>query len=645
MGKPYRNELDRLSETFDWAVGQDLTAVTRAVRAASFRTILAIGSGGSMAAADYLAILHSHLANHLSSTQTPLEFLSSEARLAEFSVWLLSAGGKNVDILRSVRKAIQAEPAHLTVFCAAVGSPLSKIAKPLAIDVLEYEPPTGKDGFLATNSLACFLLLLARAYSDAVSASFPKCLAELLKAAAPHSCDLPTLRKQLDPLMNREHWLVLYDPLCRSIATDMESRFSEAALGSIKASDIRNFAHGRHHWLAKNESSSAVVMLSQPATAKLAARSLDLLPRSIPRIHLQFSENAILAPVGGIFLSMEIAGWAGEARNIDPGRPGVPEFGRRLYNLTASPLRSTPLPSSVQIISRKSRTTAASLLASGLNTVWETALDAFRESLYRSSIRGVVFDYDGTLVEVHDRFDPPRTDISSALVRLLAAGVRVGIATGRGRSARRDLQKVVPSKYWPHILMGYHNGAELGSLADEMIPESANGSVHPTVEKALEIFRGQPVVQRNLAIDPSHSQISLQWKLQVPGWRLGSLIAPLMPELKELGLQMVSSGHSLDLLAPGVSKKAVVSHLAESAGIALPEILAIGDRGRPPGNDADLLSHRPSLSVDEVSDEASTCWRLTPPMLKGPAATLWYVHRLSTRKRYPGAVFFKRGSL
>src|SRR5262245_34067604 len=102
VGKPYRNELDRLSETFDWAVGQDLTAVTRAVRAASFRTILAIGSGGSMAAADYLAILHSHLVNHLSSTQTPLEFLSSEARLAEFSVWLLSAGGKNVDILRSV---------------------------------------------------------------------------------------------------------------------------------------------------------------------------------------------------------------------------------------------------------------------------------------------------------------------------------------------------------------------------------------------------------------------------------------------------------------------------------------------------------------------------------------------------------------
>jgi len=280
-----------------------------------------------------------------------------------------------------------------------------------------------------------------------------------------------------------------------------------------------------------------------------------------------------------------------------------------------------------------------------LNTVWETALDAFRESLYRSPIRGVVFDYDGTLVEVHDRFDPPRTDISSALVRLLAAGVRIGIATGRGRSARRDLQKVVPNKYWPHILMGYHNGAELGSLADETIPESANGSVHPTVEKALEMFRGQPIVQRNLAIDPSHSQISLQWKSQVPGWRLGSLIAPLMPELKELGLQMVSSGHSLDLLAPGVSKKAVVSGLAESAGIALPEILAIGDRGRPPGNDADLLSHRPSLSVDEVSDEASTCWRLTPPMLKGPAATLWYVHRLSIRKKYPGAVFFKRGSL
>ncbi len=598
-----------------------------------------------MAAADYLAGLHTRLAGHHSTTHTPLEFLRSTARMDEFSVWLLSAGGRNVDILRSARKAIQVEPAHLAIFCASSGSPLAKIAGPLAIDLLEYEPPAGKDGFLATNSLASFLLLLARAYSEAIGTTFASSLPELLDAAAPQSSDLCSIRKKFAPLLDREHWLVLHDPGCRPIATDMESRFSEAALGSIKVSDIRNFAHGRHHWIAKRESTSAVVILSQPGTARVAMKSLDLLPRSLPRIHLQFSDNPVIAPVGGIFLSMEIAGWVGEARGIDPGRPGVPEFGRRLYNLSSNPLPGSKLQPVTQIVARKARVTPNSLRASGLDRLWEAALDGFRDELYRTPIRGIVFDYDGTLVDVQDRFKPPKQDVTEALIKLLASGIRIGIATGRGRSARRDLREVIPSQYWPQILMGYHNGAELAPLADETIPESTNGSVDPAIAKALELLREQPAIWSRLTADPSHSQIGLQWKSKILGWHLKSLLEPLMPALHALGIQLVSSGHSIDLLASGVSKRRVVHHLAESGAISPSEIMVIGDRGRSPGNDAEMLSHRPSLSVDEVSDEASTCWRLTPAMLKGRVATLWYLGRLSMRKKCPGAVFFKKGSL
>jgi hypothetical protein len=598
-----------------------------------------------MAAADYLAVLHTSLAGHHSTTQTPLEFLRSDARMDEFSVWLLSAGGRNVDILRSARKAIQVEPAHLAIFCASNGSPLAQIAAPLAIDLLEYEPPAGKDGFLATNSLAAFLLLLARAYSEAVGRAFVGSLPELLDTAAPQSHDLSAVRKTFAPLLDREHWLVLHDPGCRPIATDMESRFSEAALGSIKVSDIRNFAHGRHHWIAKRGPTSAVVILSQPGTARVAMKSLDLLPRSLPRVHLQFSDNPVIAPVGGIFLSMEIAGWAGEARGIDPGRPGVPEFGRRLYNLSSNPLPGSKLQSVPQIVVRKARVTPTSLLASGLDKLWGAALDAFRDELCRTPIRGIVFDYDGTLVDVQDRFKPPKQDVTEALIKLLASGIRIGIATGRGRSARRDLREVIPRHYWQQILMGYHNGAELSPLEDDTTPDSTNGSFAPAIAKALQLLERQLAVWERLTVDPSHSQIGLQWKSKILGWHLRSLLEPLMPALDDLGLQLVSSGHSIDLIAPGVSKKGVILRLAESDAIPLSEILAIGDRGRSPGNDAEMLSHRPSLSVDEVSDEASTCWRLTPAMVKGPAATLWYIERLSTRKKCPGAVFFKKGSL
>jgi hypothetical protein len=32
--------------------------------------------------------------------------------------------------------------------------------------------------------------------------------------------------------------------------------------------------------------------------------------------------------------SLHVAGWSCTPRDIDPGRPGAPEFGRRLYHLS-----------------------------------------------------------------------------------------------------------------------------------------------------------------------------------------------------------------------------------------------------------------------------------------------------------------------
>ncbi|PWU11225.1 MAG: sucrose-6-phosphate hydrolase [Terriglobia bacterium] len=599
-----------------------------------------------MAAAEYLSALHTELSGHLSATQTPLEFLRSQAQLEGAAVWLLSAGGKNVDIVRTLRKAIQMEPAQIAVLCAAHGSPLAKLAARLAIDILEYEPPAGKDGFLATNSLAAFLLVIARAYSEATKGPFADSIPGLLGSVVPEFCDPARLQERFAPLFDREHWLVLYDPACRPIASDLESRFSEAALGSIKASDLRNFAHGRHHWLAKRASSSAVVVLSQPATTTLAMKSLALLPRSLPHVHVQFSDDPILAPVGGILLSMRIAGWAGEVRGIDPGRPGVPEFGRRLYNLSTKPVFDSKLPSSKQLVARKTRLRAASLHAAGLDEVWETSLARFRQGLYEKAIRGIVFDYDGTLVEVVDRFHPPKPDIANALIRLLTSGIWIGIATGRGRSARRDLQKaILPPSHWAHVLIGYHNGAELGYLDDQTVPESSQGAPEPAIAEALDVLKARPAIWRRVSVDPSHSQLGLQWKDPILGWRLIDLLEPIVPQLSDLGIQLVTSGHSVDLLAPGVSKKRVITQLAADADIAPPEILVIGDRGLPPGNDAEMLSHQPSLSVDEVSRASSTCWRFTPPMLKGTAATLWYLSRLALRRKHPRGVIFRKGSL
>ncbi|MGH7947879.1 MAG: sucrose-6-phosphate hydrolase, partial [Candidatus Binataceae bacterium] len=77
------------------------------------------------------------------------------------AMWLLSAGGKNVDILAAFRALVAREPRQLGILCGRSNSPLADAARDHGFtDLLLHEPPAGKDGFLATNSLLAFVTLL-----------------------------------------------------------------------------------------------------------------------------------------------------------------------------------------------------------------------------------------------------------------------------------------------------------------------------------------------------------------------------------------------------------------------------------------------------------------------------------------------------
>jgi hypothetical protein len=87
----------------------------------------------------------------------------------------------------------------------------------------------------------------------------------------------------------------------------------------------------------------------------------------------------------------------------------------------------------------------------------------------------------------------------------------------------------------------------------------------------------------------------------------------------------------MDVLSPGVDKRAVVGRVAELLGEgSSPAVLCVGDRGRWPGNDYSLLCHPNSLSVDEVSPDPGTCWNLAPAGVRCVEACLVYLRRLKT---------------
>ena len=646
MARPYAGEMARLAETFAWAEGADLRPLQQAVRIAGLSPLRVIGSGGSLTGAHALAGLHQRYTGHLAAVATPLEAID-EPLDAAVAVWLLSAGGGNADIMAAAKALILREPRQVGVLCGREASPLAELCclHPY-VDLLLYPPPTGKDGFLATNSLLGFTALLTRAYtaefgSDADWEDVADCLKPLLGDTADV---LEAWEAVTEPLWTRSTTLVLHGPSSRIGAIDLESKFTEAALGHLQIADYRNFAHGRHHWLAKRSGTSAVLAFITGTDRALAERTLDLIPAGVPQARIVFDGGPNAVALASLLAALRITGWAGRARGIDPGRPGVPEFGRKLYNLRLPrPRRIAGLPRltprEAAAITRKAGVPPDSLAASGKLGHWRDALVDFLTRLRDTRFAGIVLDYDGTVVDTRRRSEPANPEMASELARLAEAGAHIGIATGRGKSVRCDLRECLPRALWPFVLVGYYNGAEVASLDDDGVPDGSE-NVCADLQPLADALRRHPGLSECARQENRPFQITLMAAHVMPVSRLWDLARQVIRTIGVHDVAVTCSSHSVDIVAAGVSKLNVVRRLRETVGDE--HVLAIGDRGRCPGNDHELLSEPFALGVDEISADPATCWHLGEPGQRGPTVTLEYLSALEAQN---GRLRFAAGSL
>lgn len=624
MARPYAQEIGRLAETLAWAGSAPIDNLARAARTASLGSLVAVGSGGSLSAAHFLAQAHQSLSGQLGLTATPSELLNEPAPRSA-AIWLLSAGGSNVDINAAFGDAVAREPRQLAVLCGRAQSRLSEAAQLHSYcDLLLYELPAGKDGFLATNSLFGFSALILRAYLDAIKASVSWSLIEQQVARLLSAENQSTWRDSTAPLWGRSTTVVLHSPNARVGAIDLESKFTEAAIGNLHYADWRNFAHGRHHWLAKRGKESAIVALIGDDDEKLAERTLALIPDEVPIARLRLPGPPEAVALGALVASLLITGWAGEARGIDPGQPGVPEFGRKLYGL---PLRSAKVRrgADTAAIERKAFASHALLVQRGQLTFWQGAYNDFNERLRASSFAGAVLDYDGTIVDVRTRTLPPGKEIAQALIRLIEHGMVLAIATGRGKSVRVSLRQALPEALWSSVTVGYYNGLEIAPLSDDGSPDDTS---RPT--KALSAvaarLRAQPEVSLCAEQTDRTHQITLEPKHSLQEDHLWLLAQQAILSEGTGGVRVVRSSHSIDIIDAKRAKGAVVDAVRSQIGTGA--VLCIGDRGRWPGNDHELLAEPLSLSVDEVNLDPATCWHLGPEGSRGPSVLLEYLTRL-----------------
>lgn len=632
MGKPYAEELQALPSTYRWAMAQDVAPLADAVSACGGLPLVAVGSGGSLTAAHFAALLHQVHLGSLGKAVTPLEVIQALPRLKYQNVLFITSGGANADVIAAFRQAVVREPAKLVILCGQKDSPLSRLARAYRyVDLFEFDLPSGRDGFLATNSLLAFQVLLARAFgaTSATPALLPRTLGRLVHPGVPLRNFRSRLRAGCSPLWQRDHLIVLYGPRTQSVAADLESKFTEAALGVVQPADYRNFAHGRHHWLAKRGAATAVLAVISDEDRELAVRTLRLIPPGVPVVQIDTRQGGSAAAVAGLVSGFHVAGLAGEARGIDPGRPGVPAFGRALYNLRVPTPPATPdglSPSAAAAIERKAGPSIARLESFGGLPEWESAYRAFVARLSRAVFGAVVLDYDGTLCDTRDRFCGLGAEVARELVRLLRGGAVIGVATGRGKSVREDLRSAVPRSLWPSVIVGYYNGSEIASLTDAKRP--TRGAPLDQLAGIAQALQSDTALARLVTLDCRPRQISVVPKPGTSGDAVWDILHRVTTAPGAAGVSLVRSGHSVDVLAPGVTKKALVDHVRARLVPGDPAILCIGDRGRWPGNDFVLLAEDHALSVDEVSPDPRTCWNLAPPGVRGAQACLHYLKLL-----------------
>lgn len=618
----YFRELKRLPLSIDFSRSVPIEPLARMLSSLSAGPLLSVGSGGSHTAATLAALLHESTTHQIGKATTPYQSVSIRS-LVDSGVILFSAGGRNSDALTALRGLAKKVTGKVAV---VTGSPTSKLAILAAntpgVELFSFELPFSRDGFLATNTLVATSMLLSRGYQKLSSQG---------EEEFPPLGESPNWLREVDTTSNlreilaKDSLIILAGGWAWPAAVDLESKFSEGSIAPVQLVDYRNFAHGRHFWLAKRRDTTGVLALADPETEGLASYILSTIPRDVKSFILKTELSQSIGAIDLICQVMFLTGLAGDRLGSRLSKPGVPEFGRRLYS---SGFQEPSLPSLAHIwITRKQ-------MAMGLGsrpTLNETqaALKRFLTAIESTNFEGLVADYDGTLTDTGQPDTLPSERVQRELIRLLQAGLILGIATGRGKSVERALKEFIPRQLWHQVVVGYHGGASVFGLTEH--------DRKPTVEDNILVEAEQQLCSAlkhfGLQFDLTPQLLSIRPSQITDLQALRSLILENLAGRVDES-RVVHSGHSVDILGRLASKLHVVESVTErTSSKDSAAVLRIGDQGGWGGNDHELLSSGHALSVDRISGKLSTCWNLSRPGHRSTMAASEYLRALKKKGR------------
>lgn len=625
----YEKELNNLAATYEAALAADIADLKVAIAGVSESSIIGVGSGGSYTVASLLCSLHEAYTGRVSRPSTPLEVICNPTLAAASPVFLISAEGKNPDICEALMRARRHSARTAHVVCNRAESPLITKAMGLSDVRCHVFGLPEKDGYLATNSLLFDALLIARAYGelDQGAAIFPPTIHDLKLGDLTIQQWVNQVGQFAERATKCGAVLVTYSPLLRPIAADFESKLAESALLHCQLADLRSFAHGRHLWLSERPGDCAILALIDPPLQALWEHTASLIPKPENCLAMSLGGSTPADLIAGLVAQMHLIAALARQVNRDPAKPTVQKFGRDLYYAEVNGLVGRPSAPNNAGLQSKAEVLGAHWPAKSQYTVISRALEVARDELAQQEFRAVVFDYDGTLCPSQLRDAPPPSAVVAHLQKLIENGIVVGLASGRGGSMQEHLKSVIPEELWGSIHLGLYNGGwrtDLGGKLPKQVESSEFLSHVTRIARRLQSL-GAPIVD----VRPTPPfQVSIRFREGVATEPMWFVIADA---LKEAGLdlsRMVRSKHSIDVLASGVGKSLVIADIIQKHRIEPFKVLTMGDQGAWPGNDASLLEHRYSLSVDIPSRRVDRGWKFAPEHKRNVDATLWYLDRI-----------------
>jgi HAD superfamily hydrolase (TIGR01484 family) len=627
-GTFYDGELAELGNTFSAAMSAKIDLLKLAIASTAEASIIGVGSGGSFTVASLLCNLHESYTGRVSRPSTPLEIICNPTLAASSPVFMISAEGKNPDIIEALERARRHSSRTVHVLTNRAASPLMEHVRELPEVTPHVFELAKKDGYLATNSLLLDAVVIARAYGalDADADQFPDSLDQLRIGSNSVPEWLDTAREFVRQAVPRKGLIVVFSPLLKPVAADLESKLAESALLYCQLADIRSFAHGRHLWLAERPDDCAILALVEPGLEQLWARMQQLLPSGVPVCTMLLGGARPQDLLAGLVAQMQLVSLIAGELQKDPAKPHVPVFGRELYYVDLPLFIPAPTETGRWGEQSKYEVLGARWPSIGHGGAMSRALESFETALGLQSFRAIVFDYDGTLCSSQRKEVPPTAAIVDQLRRLLDAGITVGVASGRGDSIQQHLRDVLPSDLWSKVHLGLYNGGWIGLLGDDIQRQVITNEFLSHVRRILGRLEGLGVPIERVRETYPH-QISVRFKEGVDAENMWFVIAD---SLRQAGLDtstVVRSKHSVDVLAVNVNKAHLVANMIQARSIDPYQIVTMGDQGAWPGNDSSLLEHRFSLSVDQPSRRLDRGWKLAPHHKRDVDATLWYLQR------------------